>query len=213
MVSNFDRELDTLDRVFHSEADFQHSLAWQIQVKYNNPKIRLERRIDLKDVKPYLDDIYVDIWIETENRIIPIELKYKTDEFSGEIENEKVQLRSQGRHPPNRFDFVADIERIETIIELFDIDRGYAIFLTNDSAYWKPPNKNVIDSDFRLHDSLSGKLTWSDRASPNTKTKKRDRPINLSGKYNLNWKHYHYSKPNTNVKGNKNFRYLIVEIL
>ena len=67
--------LATERRLFWSEADFQFAFAWKIQQNYPSAKIRLERCQEITNSnKP----AYVDIWVELDNKIYPIELKYKT---------------------------------------------------------------------------------------------------------------------------------------
>ena len=69
--------LATERRLFWSEADFQFAFAWKIQQNYPSAKIRLERCQEITNSnKP----AYVDIWVELDNKIYPIELKYKTRE-------------------------------------------------------------------------------------------------------------------------------------
>jgi len=205
-------QMKSLDRIFHSEADFQHSLAWQLHKKNKEAKIRLERRIDTSETDPHLGEIYIDIWIEFGQRQIPIELKYKTSEFSIWMDGENIQLRSHGAHPPNRFDIVSDVERIEAVVESQGLEKGYMVFLTNDSAYWKESTRNVIDLDFRLHNEIGGEMTWSDDASLQTISQKRDRPIELNDHYDLDWNMYGYKEPDKMGKGDAVFQYIIVEV-
>lgn len=213
MSINIHKQIRNLSRVFHSEADFQHSLAWQLHQQYKEAKIRLERRVESSESSPNLGEMYIDIWAEINGKQIPIELKYKTKEFHIEMEDESIYLRSHGAHPPNRFDVIADIERVEEIVNSKGLEEGYVVFLTNDPAYWREPKqKNVIDADFRLHDELKGKLTWSKDASQQTKTKKRDRPIELRNDYQLDWKLYGYDEPKRMGKGKAEFRYFIIDI-
>ena len=77
--------------IFHSEADFQHSLAWEIHLQKNS-ELRLEY--------PYRKDpetIYqVDIVVLEKDKIIPIELKYKTKEFNKIIYKEMYSLKNHG---------------------------------------------------------------------------------------------------------------------
>lgn len=212
MKVDLDQEMKALDRLFHSEADFQHELAWQLHHEYEEAKFRLERRVELSQVPSHLEEFYVDLWIEFNQQQIPVELKYKTSELTGKMGEEKVRLRSHGAHPPNRFDIVADVERVEAVVDSLDSPQGYVVVLTNDPAYWQEPTQDVIDADFRLHDELSGRLTWSDDASQQTKTQKRDRAIELRNDYNLDWKPYSYNRPKRCRGEDKVFRYLLIEV-
>jgi len=61
------RELSVERPVFHSEADFQHALAWKIHKKYPKMSVKLERRVELED-----KEIYIDIFLKDKE-------KYRTD--------------------------------------------------------------------------------------------------------------------------------------
>ena len=73
------RGLKKKRRIFHSEADFQHALAWQIHAV--NPSIKprleyfpgyLEPKIQGKRNKK----IHVDIWLIGKQKSMAIEVKY-----------------------------------------------------------------------------------------------------------------------------------------
>jgi len=67
--------------VFHSEADFQHALAWKIHEECPDYNIRLENRKVVNG-----KEIYFDIFIFKDAEMIPIELKYKTRKLKVSIE-------------------------------------------------------------------------------------------------------------------------------
>ena len=74
-MKNFDikmvmGKLSSERKVFHSEADFQFSLAWKIKENYPEYEIFLEWPVSIKK-----QIIYVDIVLEKDDKIIPIELK------------------------------------------------------------------------------------------------------------------------------------------
>jgi len=109
-----------------------------------------------------------------------------------------------------RYDFIKDIARIEQVVSTRKDAIGYAIILTNDSAYWKQPrNNHTIDKDFRLHQRriLQGTLAWQPEASAGT-MKNREEPIKLHGAYLSAWKKY--SEPA--FSGYGEFRYLMIEV-
>ena len=62
-------------KVFHSEADFQHALAWHINQAMPESQVRLE--VDVLQVEHRRR--FLDIWLPVEG--IAIELKYKTRGF------------------------------------------------------------------------------------------------------------------------------------
>lgn len=192
-IENILKQLAKKRPVFHSEADFQHALAWEIQTCYPNANIRIE--------KPYLIDgrpFYIDLIVEIDDKIIAIELKYKTKKFEFELNGENFSLRNHGAQNWGRYHFVNDIVRLEKLMEQFEISQGYAIFLTNDMYYQSKPKDNTDYFDFGLQNekTLSGILTWKDE-------KKIDKTLQLKNDYLLNWQQY---------EPTYQFQYLIVKV-
>ena len=109
-------------KIFHSEADFKFSLAWELQKILPDAKIRLE-------YCPLFDDsMHIDIYVLDEGHSYPIELKYKTKEIKMPIDGEHYNLKNQFAHDIGRYDFLYDISRIEkakTLDENFEL--GFAI--------------------------------------------------------------------------------------
>ena len=177
--------------IFHSEADFQFALAREIQ-EYNSAlKVRLERPFEGEsDSKSRID-----IFVKNPNGLaLAIELKYLTKEFEVEIEGEQFSLRNHSARNIRRYDFVKDIERLETVVRKRQACAGWAIALTNDEGYWNKPRKaNTTDADFRLDTDReylpSGKLSWSKDAGEGTKRGRED-DIHLNHKYHICWNDY-----------------------
>jgi len=192
--------------IFHSEADFQHHFAWAIQNAHSNAEIRLEYPIEGETSKRK----YCDIFLKSPE-CIGIELKYKTkriscphkdkDKYKYKYNGEIFELKNQSAYPLGRYDFLKDISRLENWLTQEVINYGYAIILSNDKAYWKPPKGNPIDSEFRIHNrTISGKLSWSNKASEGT-TRGRE-SITLKGEYTLEWIDSVF----------KEFKYLVVQV-
>jgi hypothetical protein len=148
--------------VFHSEADFQHALAWVIHQMYPRFHIRLEKR----EILNKKEEVYFDILVFNKRKRIAIEVKYKTKEFTytDRKKNEKFHLKNQGAQNLARYDFINDVSRLEKYVKGNPDKFGIAIFLTNDKSYWEEPkHKNTKDKNFRIHDGriLQGRLGWS----------------------------------------------------
>src|ERR671933_66152 len=111
-------------RVFHSEADFQHALAWEIHGRFPDASIRLERPVSLPE------RAHVDVWVERDGRIFIIELKYRKEALTTTWAGEVFELRPQRAQDTGRYAFIKDIERLENIVEDQDDATGYAILLT-----------------------------------------------------------------------------------
>ena len=195
--------------IFHSEADFQHALAWHIHETYPDSDLRLEREQFLPETAGRMA---TDIWIRLPDAVVAIELKYTNRAFQVECDDEPFVIRDHGAQPPRRYDFIKDIQRLEQTLILPDpADYGFAVLLTNNQTYWTPPRQNnVIDAAFRIHDSQGfggGMLSWGQNTGAGTKQNRED-AIELVGSYELNW----HSYSTFGDKGGERFRYLAVTI-
>ena len=194
-------------KVFHSEADFQHALAWHIHRTMPKSQIRLEYPVPVEHRK-----MYVDIYLPDEK--IAIELKYVTRRLELEHCEESFALRDQFAHNQRRYDFLRDIQRLERMRRSKPVscEAGFAVLLTNDPLYWdcpSPGSPDTVDSAFRIHDGqvISGKRAWACRASSGT-VKGRECPIQLAGCHRLRWQDYScFSGKPRGI-----FRYLVVSV-
>ena len=140
-----------------------------------------------------------------------LELKYKTRQFHVHLNGECFDLLDQSAQDIGRHDFLKDIERLEQVTCGRPGVVGLALMLTNDSSYWKSPqHADTVDASFRLHEGriVNGKLTWGSSASAGT-TKGRSDPINISGRYTLQWKDYSTIESEATYR---TFRYLLVQV-
>lgn len=193
--------------VFHSEADFQHELAWEIRAIHDDCPVRLE-------FPPFPDLVKrmaIDIWLSSME--IPIELKYHTRKLEQTEGDERFSL-ALGARDVMRYDFLKDIQRIERVVEDYSSAyRGFAVLLTNDPLLWEPPTRtDVVDAEFHIYDGRrigDSKMHWSNDASDGTK-RSREEPIMLSRSYILNWQNYSTLK--TGDKRGEQFRYLAVAV-
>ncbi len=189
--------------VFHSEADFQHALAWRIREETGSD-VRLE-------FPPFpAERIYLDLWVPSIR--VAIELKYLTSKLNVTLEGETFAIREQGAQDIRRYDFLKDLVRLEKVLaKVRRAQRGIAVLLTNDPLYWKPPFKpNTVDAAFRLQEGreLPARMAWSKEASPGT-TKGRESALLLAGSYKLGWRNYGIRKEASN---SGQFRYLAVQV-
>ena len=183
--------------LFHSEADFQFALAWEIReqtgldVRLECPRKPSEKR-------------YLDIWLPEARAAI--ELKYFKRKLDVAVGGERFALANQGAHDLNRYHFVSDIERVESA------GRGFAITLTNDPNYWtRAVKENPIDAAFRLHEGrvlpANKPLAWAPSATGMNKP-----PVRLQHSYALAWRDYGSSLAGAAEAGSRQFRYLAVEV-
>ena len=196
------RDLAGHRQVFHSEADLQHALAWRLHGLYPRGELRLERPCEER-----LGRIYLDIWLREKGEVLGVELKYKTRYLRATVHDEAFELRDQSAQDIARYDFLADVVRLEGLVETGTIKRGVAVFLTNDPGYWRDSGRrNRVDEAFRIHEGqqVQGELSWASHASDGTK-KSRERQLLLRGRYTMNW------RPYSTVDGNE-LRYVLLEV-
>lgn len=222
-------------KVFWSEADFQFAFAWKLKemLKYSDPKsainVRLERRADTLEQrtdapeqgneKENSGDIYIDIWVEINEKVYPIELKYKTIKCTLKDGSEEYKLKQHGACDIGCYLYLKDAERIEHISKSLgdNFGKGYAIMLTNDHLYWNRPNTSpdtTVFSDFRIHKGrkiVAGqKLNWHPSSNKQPDWQRKLGPLTLTRNYTINWKDY--SKL-LNEEGKAiPFKYSIIEI-
>lgn len=227
-------------KTFWSEADFQFAFAWKLKemLKYSDPKsainVRLERRADALEQrsdaseqgneKENSGDIYIDIWVEINEKVYPIELKYKTIQCTLKDGSEEYKLKQHGACDIGCYLYLKDVERIEHISKSLgdNFGKGYAIMLTNDHLYWDKPQTTPDTTafrDFRIHKGrkiVAGqKLNWRPSSNKRPVWQKKLGPLTLTHNYTINWKDY--SKFNKEGEANEKekmppFKYTIIEI-
>ena len=203
-ISNLMNTLAAQRKAYHSEADFQHAFAWEVHRQFPKSSVRLERPLSVNG-KP----LHLDFFIQLTNRVMAVELKYKTRKLVIELEGEAFSLANHSAQDTGRYDFIKDIIRLENIASNLMGCEGYAVLLTNDSAYWKPGVPGTVDEAFRLTEGriLSNSMAWTEKASDGTK-KNREKDLQLKGTYKLNWQDF--SVVSTESYGH--FRYLAVHV-
>jgi len=191
--------------VFHSEADFQFALAWEIQQVFPEAYVRLEYCPKLAP------QMHVDILVSYFGQVYPIELKFKKNDFFLNVGDELYSLKKHGAQDIGKYDCLLDIMRVEQLSTLLsDFGRGYVVWLTNDSLYWKSSKKNnTICRDFSMHEGCikSGKMNWAANAGLGT-TRNREQEICLHGNYQIHWQDY---SSFVHTK-NGDFRYCVLEV-
>jgi hypothetical protein len=190
--------------IYHSEADFQHALAWEIHKRLPTARVRLERRM-LHEGKA----MHIDLWIERGADLLAIELKYKTRPISYQHGDEQFNVLSHGAQDLGRYDFIKDVQRLEACVDAHPSARGLAILLTNDPSYWSAATgAATIDTAFRIQEgrTLTGTLAWATHAGIGT-TRGRESALTLRGSYPVQW--HSYSTLPVTTSGV--FRYVVLD--
>ena len=209
-------QLSTKRKLFWSEADFQFSLALVLRdILPENAKIYLERPIaeilsaqqednNTKNRKKF----YVDIWIQIEDTVYPIELKYGTKKQEiKDWDRKSIKTVNQAAYDITRFGYLFDIHRIEHIKKHLSngnelkFGRGFAILLTNDANYHQVPKRDFSqtrDALFRLHERTNGeplptKVKWNYNGDEKHWTEDQypyNVELDLPSNFNLDWNVY-----------------------
>ena len=165
------------EEVFYNERELQVRLDLYLEKTQKYKKIYLEYYVPVHDnkanviLKDYIweSEIRMDIVVATNDSFIPIELKYKTKKimnsyisrFGEDIEDVDI-IKEQSAQNIGRYDFWKDIKRIEVVKTRFGKVLGdIALFLTNDSSYYKTRNGRPAYYNFRLSDDNDGSnMAW-----------------------------------------------------
>lgn len=218
--------------LFWSEADFQFEFAWELHKKLGEgANIYLERRFELDNDKDTQDKnhnkYYVDIWVEYQDGIYPIELKYTTTVCKIDDAENPVETKEQSARDAGCYRFLWDIKRLEEIKTSLSPKevKGYAIMLTSDAGYYeeRKPKQPTLFDDFRLAHNRKIKkdteLKWN--LSRIAEDKRADHwsrnwpKFTLKGEYILQWQDFTpiQTKPVKDDKGNSvTLKYLLVEV-
>jgi hypothetical protein len=186
MALDLDGVLAALARkrpVFHSEADFRHALAWQIQLAHPDAAIRLHTR-PVRRVR-------LDLLVVLDGRRTAIELKYLPGTFTGSVLGESFEFTNGEARDQARHDVIKDVARIEGFLAAGYADEGWALALAGDRNYWLPGRVDTIDVAFHLTEGrvLQGEMRWAEHAGAGS-TNGRDVPLALRGTYECRWRDY-----------------------
>lgn len=192
--------------IFHSEADFQFALAWQIKEIYQDlVDIHLEVPLS-NDKKDRLD-----ILVKMGDKNIPIELKY----FHSELIFNEYRLSKQNDTWRSQR-VLKDLERAEKYAyenNSSGDQEGYALLICNEEKYWTPKKENFTYYHFRLEDgrtlNANETLKWiTDNDSATERALKYGDHLTFKNSYTIEWKDY--SNLNSTKKGR--FKYLLFEV-
>ncbi len=193
--------------VFHSEADFQHALAWVVREQQPGIDVRLERPVTLDGQRGH-----VDIWVRDADGEKAIELKYWAREGELTVAGESFQHRGWAGDI-ERCGLWKDVARIERLIAVGSVEGGYAVALANLVGCWGAPRggwERTNDAAFRLHEGhrVGGTLDWAEKTAVSTRNL-CGAPVTLRGDYLTRWRDYSMPEPG---RAGGEFRYLLLDV-
>ena len=178
--------------IFHLESDFQFALAWEI--KLLNPECEIRLEVPFNHEKKG----QIDIIVRTKDGVYPIELKYLKKALTITVDDEQFSL-ADGVHDLDMYSCISDIARIEYYVGLLPgFCKGYAIWLTNDPAFWTPEYNASYYKAFHVPDGAVKTGRMSHEAI-NKRTGKPPQilsepkyksPITLEGRHLVKWCNY-----------------------
>ena len=143
--------------MFHSEADFQHSLAWAVRAQRPDLGVRLERPTPWKGPRGSID-----IWLRGADGAAAIELKYWTRRAELVVDGERYELKNQNARDTDRYDFWKDVARTERLVRKGHTIGGYVVALT----YWDGDGRRWNDEAFRLYEGREVRGTGATPTTP-----------------------------------------------
>ena len=177
--------------VFHSEADFQFAVAWEVQTLDPSIHIYLETRP--------ITGVHLDLAFERDGYYTAIELKYLTRAWSGDVEGQRYTLTNHSAHDLRRYDVVKDIVRVEKFIDEKTHANGAVVVLTNDPAYRRRAavSSTANDLAFRIDDGavLDGIRAW--RQPPVGVGERED--LVLRGRFEAQWTEFSNVEPGATI--------------
>jgi hypothetical protein len=201
-VEGIIRALSLRRPIFHSEADFQHELAWEIHRHDPTLGVRLEVPF------PGRASGAIDIMLMDGAAWHALELKYLSRSCHAVVGGEEFNLKQQGAQDVRRYDVCKDVARMEEFS-----GRAYCaasvIVLSNDPAYWEGGSRiGTCAEAFAIPEgrTLAGGLDWAPHTGAGTK-KAREAALHIRGPHHLAWRDY---SAIGNPRGR--FRYLHIPI-
>jgi hypothetical protein len=152
------------------------------------------------------DKISIDLVVLKNGQYIPIELKYKTEEYLIQDFNlfgseKRITLATQGARNNTSYDFWKDIKRLEMIKERFKaVEAGIVLFVTNDGRYKNEPERGAQYAPFSTHQGATVQrgtvLKWDETKNRIADDRRRRFPeFEISNKYTLDWIDLDSKKP------------------
>lgn len=218
--------------VFSNEQNFQFELALAIKDKENIKDVKLEAMSLPKDWDGKIvrknDREYTDIVVETtDGKFYAIEVKDKHSNKKEEYYSDKfgrIVLMNHGAEYYNSFYFWEDVRRLEKInsrdfFKEITIEKGYSLFLSNDSKYWNPGE--IKDNLWRLYSMEENREV--ERGSLGTQEDLKEKNVfkgrfpDIVHSYTLKWENYPAQVCKDKTLKEKiaedEFRYLLLEVL
>lgn len=195
--------LQSKNRFFVSEADFQHALAMELE-KYFPDNVYCEFPVYSNYLnKKKRQIIHIDIMVQHRGVLYPIELKYKTRQIKSEkyYKNTNIcikdVLRTHSAQDINAYEFWKDVRRIEclSLSDNSQITSGVCIMITNDPIYYKALEENnksssVIWRDFLLNDGLKTECNCTKQWHSHALWTKKYPPLDIKNSYECKWEHF-----------------------
>lgn len=209
-ISRWMEKLSSHRPVFHSEADFQFALATVMSQDERVSRIRLERRIALRDHLRDRTHVNVDVLARLDGQQVGLELKYPKRKLEctafadGELEDFQLP---EGAYDVDGPELWHDTARVERLIAEGEIAAGAAVMLSN-YELWEPERLMGPRSkahEFALYNTrvvqAGQTLAWRDAtASIDTG------PVWLQNEYRCLWRRY-----STVGDCDAEFRYLVLK--
>lgn len=191
-------QLEKDKKRYYNEAQVQHKLGIELYKRFDiEPTLEWCVKNDETGAKKYID-----MMLEIGGKKVAIELKYRTKSVKKEL------YTNQSAQNNGKFNFFKDIKRLEILKNSkdddFGIEKGFAIFITNDHLYWNAAKEKTSVADFDLCDDKGIKKDTYDAKW----RKSKNATVTISQSHTVEW----FSPSGKVKKDGTTFRCLIIEI-
>ncbi len=197
------KRLGNREQIFHSEAEFQFKLAWEIKEANSDISIDFEFPFELGiDNTTHRSEI--DLILKNSTSSCAIELKYA----KGELEYNGYDLR--GKPSDECHEILKDILRMEKYkTKMKKASEAYVLVIANNTSYWKRPSEKVKNAkDMYLTQGITMKPGLYEYRKGSILQSHTKLNIELSNSYTIDWKDYCTIPAPKNFK----FKYLLLEV-
>jgi len=204
-IHAFFQEQSSKKTIYVSEKDLVLNFAFYLKQKFPEAICRFEEpyAIDYKQQTqlPHFLEFpklsFIDLMLELNGKKYALEFKYQTALLPVKEIQEAFELKAHGAQDVLRFGFRKDIYRPEQLKAEKEIEKGFAILLSNDPLLINTDcSKPTLDQDYRFSDTnriIGGQVFWRNKKEEPKWIKNKafniDLPLKPEG-YDFKWNDY-----------------------
>jgi hypothetical protein len=212
IISKALNRLETKKPMFHSESHLSEWLADTLKKMVDLPSWP---KLQMAGFYRVNKKLRLDMLFVHRGREYAVELKYTRAPMN---KGNPLSYRGDVFYAPKsgspdditRFNFLRDIERLESEIPIRENSVGFVLLMTNRRALWEKGDRTANDAAFHIDDGIRrGLLEWASPPSPNT-VERAGESLWIENNYDTKWRTY---SDIPKLKKNGLFRYLLLKVV